>query len=63
MCLGEGKDLPGSLGGSDPHHRPGCGVLVPPPYLQASPCRPWSRGGSEAGVKGSGPQARVGGFS
>lgn len=30
MCLGEGKDLPGSLGGTDPHHRPGCGVLVPP---------------------------------
>lgn len=61
MCLGEGKDLPGSLGGTDPHHRPGCGVLVPPPYLQASPCRPWSRGGSETGVKGSGPQARGGG--
>lgn len=31
----------------------------PLPDLQASPCRPCSRGGSEAGVKGSWPQARV----
>ena len=39
-ALGEGKDLPGSLGGSGPHHGPGCGFrLVPADLAQEEAVR------------------------
>lgn len=37
MCLGEGKDLPGSPGGSDSHHGPRCRSWSPPQISRLVP--------------------------